>query len=140
MATVPLIVGGLFKVGATDFSDAVTKAQLLAEADEIAIPATLATPKTSRLGGVMYSLALDYLSNDTSATTELWHVLWTAITTSDGTLTFTLQMRDGTPSATNPQWTGSFIALAAQLGGPADGLSVGSSTFPLTGLPTKVTS
>lgn len=140
MATTPLIVGGLFKVGSVDFSDAITKVQLLAEGDEIEIPATLATPKTSRLGGVKYSLALDYLSNDTSATAELWHVLWTAITTSDGTLAYTLQVRDGTPSATNPQWTGNFVALAAQLGGDAEGLSVGSSTFPCTAVPTKVTS
>lgn len=142
MTTTPLIVGGLLTVATVDFSDAITKATLLADADEIVIPATLAGPKSSRRGGVKYSLQIDYLSNDTSTTAELFGVLWTAITTEVGLgeLAFTLQMRDGTPSASNPQWTGTLVVLQAQVGGDAEGLSTGSSTFPLAGVPTRAIS
>lgn len=141
MTTTPLIVTGLLTVATVDFSDAITKAVLVAEADEIVVPATLAGPKVSRKGGVKYSLQLDYLSNDVSATAELFGVLWTEVTNPAGAgLAFELQMRDGTVSATNPKWTGTFIVLATQLGGDADGLSLSSSTFPLTGVPTRVVS
>lgn len=140
MATTPLIVAGLFKIGAVDFSDAVTSVTLQVDANEIEIPATLSTPVSARKGGNKYSIKLDYLANDTSATAEMWHVIYTAIDSSDGVLTFTLQMRDGSPSATNPQWTGSFVATHAALGGTADTLSADSATFTLTGAPVKVTS
>lgn len=137
MATVPLIVGGSFMVGEVDFSDAITKVTLQATADEIEIPATLATPKTSRKGGVKYELVIEYLSNDTSLTAELFSVLWTALTTTDGELAFTLMERDGSVGAANPSWSGTFIALGAAVGGDADGLSTDSQTFPLTGAPVR---
>lgn len=143
MSTTPLIVaeeGGLFSVGATDFSDAVSKVELHVDANEVVLPQTFATPVTSRVGARKYSLVIDYYSNDKSLTAELFGVLWNAITTSDGQLAFVLQMRAGSVSATNPSWTGTFVALSTQMGGQSGDLSVASSTFPLTGIPVRATS
>lgn len=135
MTTTPLIVAGVFKLATVDFSDAVLKVTLNADADKIDIPATLSTPKTARRGGVEYSLQIDYLSNDTSATTEMFRKLWDAISTGAGTLAFTLQLRAGSPSADNPVWSGTLVTLAAHVGGQSEGLSQDSITLPLTGVP-----
>lgn len=144
MATTPLITGGQFEIGPTgalvDFSDAVTKVQLLATADEIAIPATMATPKTSRRGGVKYELQIDYFANDTSTSAELFGVLWTAITTGDGDLDFSLKLRTGSVSTSNPQWTGTVAVLAASVGGEIQALSSGSVTLPLIAVPVRAIS
>lgn len=136
MSTTPLIVGGVFTLGAVDFSDAIVKVILGVDADKIEIPATLATPKTARRGGAEYSLQIDYLSNDASATTEMFRKLWDAITTGDGTLAFTLKNRNAAVSVNNPLWSGTVVTLAAHVGGQAEGLSQDSITLPLTGVPT----
>lgn len=135
MATTPLIVGGNFKIGATDFSDAVTKVRIFGDADEVDIPPTLAGPKSTRKGGVQYSVELDYLSNDTDATAELFRVLWTALSSGNGQLAASTQMRDGAISATNPEWQFTMVVTHASLGGEAEGLSSDSVTFKLTGAP-----
>lgn len=140
MGTTPLIVGGILTVNTIDFSDAILKATLNADADEIAIPATLATPKTSRRGGVKYSVQIDYLSNDTSDTGELFMQLWDAISTGSGELPFTLKYRDEAVSISNPMWSGTLVTLAAHVGGASEGLSQDSITLPCTGVPTKATS
>lgn len=140
MGTTPLIVGGTFSLGGHDFSDAVLKVTLNADADEIDIPATLTTPKTSRRGGVKYSLQIDYLSNDTSDTGEMFQALWDAITVGGGTLAFVLQLRAGSPSISNPSWSGTVVTLAAHVGGQSEGLSQDSITLPLTGVPVRAVS
>lgn len=138
MSTTPLIVGGVLEIGATDFSDAITKVILQGTADEVEIPATLATPKTSRKGGVKYQVQIDYLSNDKSG--ELFDTFWTALTSGDGELDFTVKLRDGAVGVDNPIWSGTMVVLSAALGGEAEGLSSDSITFPLTGEPDKATS
>lgn len=143
MTTTPLIVaeeGGLFTLGATDFSDAISKVELHVDANEVILPQTLATPQTSRVGARKYSLVVDYYSNDKSLTAEIFGVLWAAITTSDGQLAFVAQMRAGAVSATNPSWAGTLVALSAQVGGQSGDLSLGSATFPLVGIPVRATS
>lgn len=143
MATT-LITGGRFYVKdenhATptyqNFSDAITSVQLLATADEIAIPQTLATPKTSRKGGVKYELAIEYLSNDTSLTAELYGVLWQAVSTGTGLVDFQIRFRDAGVSSSNPVWSGTFSVLSTQLGGKVADLSSSTGTYPLTGVPT----
>lgn len=137
MATTPLIVGGLLSVNAVDFSDAITHATIQVDADEVTIPATLAGPKAFRKGGNAFSITINFLSNDTSATAELFGVLWTAITTGNGQLAFILQVRDGVVSASNPSWVGTFVATHAALGGDAEGLSVDSATFKLIAAPVR---
>lgn len=140
MSTTPLILdAGVFKIGSTDFSDAITSATLQATADEVAIPQTLSTPKSSRKGGVKYEVVLKYLSNDISDSAELFRVFWDAIRTGSGLLVYTIQMHPGALSPTNPGWTGTFSVLAAQLGGDVASLSEGTGTFPCTGEPTELT-
>src|SRR5574341_330285 len=144
MSTTPLILKGNLKIGAdagsaADVSDAIFKFRLKATAAEVTIPATLATPETSRKGAVKYEIEIDFLSNDT-ASTELFRVLWAAINTADGTLYFEGNLRDGATSATNPKWSGNFIVLGAGIGAEAESLSQDSQTYPLTGAPTMATS
>lgn len=143
MATTPLILdAGVITVATVDFSDAITSATIQATADEVEIPQTMGTAKTSRRGAVKYELVLKYLANDTSLTAELFEVLFGAISdpTGSGELAVTVQMRTGSPSATNPQWTGTISVLSAMVGGDIGGLSEGSGTFPFTGKPTRATS
>lgn len=142
MATTPLVVeGGQFTLATVDFSDAIPKLILTATADEVDVPQTLATPKTSRKGAVKYEIQLDYFSNDTSLTTELFAAFWDALDTdTDGELDFTFKLRNAAVSASNPEWSGTLIVLEASLGGDVGALSSGSVTFPLTGRPARATS
>jgi hypothetical protein len=149
MATTVLVTKGLVKIGAStgvlatdiaaavDFSDAILSAKISVNVDTIEVPPTLATPKVGRAGSKKYQLDLGYLSNDTSLTTELFSVLWTAAGTPDCTLVFAFQARDGAVSATNPQWQGYFIVDSASLGGTAEALSEGSGSFQLTAAPVR---
>lgn len=146
MTTTPLILKGNCKIGAdaggaVDFSDTVYRFIIAGDADEIEIPATLANPKGVRPGGVKYTVTIEYMSNDTSLTAELFSVFWTALTTDAATpLYFEGTMRDAAASATNPKWSGNFYVTHAALGGDAEGLSTDSVTFTLTAAPTRATS
>jgi hypothetical protein len=138
MTTTPLIIGGAFTCDGDDFSDAVTHVMLAVDANEVAVPATLANPTSARKGSNKYTLNIGFLSNDLAA--ELFTKLYDAIDTSDGQLAFTLKLRNEAVSASNPEWSGTFVAIHAALGGDAETLSVDSATFTLLGRPTKATS
>lgn len=129
MATDITIVNGVVTIDGDDFSDAITKVVLAAAADEVEIPATLAGPKSSRKGGVKYTLELEYLSSP--GTAQLAEALDEALA-ADGLLPYTVKLTDGAISATNPEYSGTLVVLGNQLGGDAEGLSTGSVTFPLT--------
>lgn len=138
-ANTPLIFKGVFCVddggGMTDVSDEITKAQLHIIVDTLEIPATAGQTKSARGGGAMATIEIGFLATDGTDGT-LFPKLWAAAATAAKTLAFSLKMRDGAESASNPQWTGTMIVAGAELGGDAEALSQSSQTFPLTGLPT----
>jgi hypothetical protein len=147
MSTTPLVIeGGVFKCGVTggaltDYSDAVTKVVVQATAAAVNIPQTLATPETARKGSVKYEIVLDYLSNDTSLTAELFELFFQNIGVGlDGLMDFEVQLRAGAVSATNPKWSGTLVLVTASVGGDVGGLSTDSGTFPLTAAPVRHTS
>lgn len=142
MSTTPLVITDpVILIGGVDFSDAVMKATLHVDGNEVEIPATFATPIGARRGSVKYSIELEYFSNDTSATAELFGVFWTAATDPDGSsnLTVSIRYRQAIVSATNPCWSATMVILATALGGSAGDLSTDSQTFPLTGKPVRST-
>lgn len=115
-------------------SDEITSFKVTANVDTIEVPATMTTPIHGRGGAADYSLTISYLSNDIAGT--FFRQLWSKLGT---TLTFSGTMRSGSISATNPVWYGSFVVTEASLGAAAQQLSTGSTTFPMTGAPTKAT-
>lgn len=138
MATVPLVVdAGFFEVDTVDFSDAIDSITLSLEADEVEVPQTLSTPKTTRLGARTYKLNIKYLSNDTSLTAELFSVFWTAIEDADGLVDIELRLRPEVASATNPQWEGTIVVTSASVGADVGALSEGSGEFTFTAKPTR---
>jgi hypothetical protein len=93
-ATVLMIDGGTFKVGGTDYSDAVSKVVLHATANSVEVPQTFSTPATVRKGSVKYELEIAYQSNDIAG--QLFDDLWAAIAVgSSGQLSFTARFRCG---------------------------------------------
>lgn len=140
MTTTPLVVdAGVLEIASVDYSDAITKVNLLATANEITVPQTLATPQSSRKGATKYSIAIDYLSNDIAG--ELFDAFFAAIAPGEtGNLDFLVRLRAGVVSASNPEWTGTLVVLSAAVGGEVGGLSSDSVTLPLVGAPVKATS
>lgn len=141
MTTTPLLLKGNLALGTTangvaDVSDGITTFKISADRDEVSIPATLATPKSARVGGVKYQIEVGYFSNDES-TTGIFGLFWASLITADGLIYFSGSMRDGLVTASNPLWTGSFYVTGASLGGGAEDLSVDSRTFTMTGAPTR---
>lgn len=137
MATTITIVNGPVTIDDVDYSDAITKVILHAVADEVEIPARLSQPKSSRKGGVKYSIELEYLSSP--GTDQLAEALDVAIS-ADGELPFTAKLTDAATSATNPEYSGTLVVLSNDIGGDAEGLSSSSASFPLTGRWAKATS
>jgi hypothetical protein len=140
----PLILKGNLAVGtdsltAADVSDQVLGFTIIAERDTVDIPATLASAKSKRAGGVAYSIKIDFFSSD-GDDADLFRVFWDTFATADGQLYFEGSVADDAVSATNPLWSGTFIVTGAQLGGDAEGLSQDSQTFPLIAAPTIATS
>lgn len=138
-AIAPLVFKGVFCVndggGLVDVSNEISHAALKFVVDTVAVPATLGQPKSNRGGGNMAMLELGWLSTD-GTSGVLWAKMQTAAATAAKTLDFVLKMRDGAESPTNPQWSGTFIVAAGELGGQAEGLSATSPTsYNLTDLP-----
>lgn len=149
MANTPLIIlTGNLKIGASsgtavDVADAVAAFRIRGMRDVVEIPATFATgTKGKAAGAAQYEIELDYMPDDTAATT-LFAMLWDALDPSSnptGELYFEGTFHgEGAVSADNPKWSGTFVATEAELGGASNELSRTSASFPLTGRPTKVT-
>lgn len=149
MATTPFVIlTGNCKIGASagtavDVKDAVTAFTLRGARSVVEVPATLATGEISRLAGTAtYELEIAYLGDD-AATTALTMILWDALDPTSnptGRLYFEGNLHGGTTSATNPKWSGTFIATGADFGGEVGSLSATSQTFPLIARPTRATS
>lgn len=139
MPTSPLILRGNFKIATVDQSTEVTAFHVRGIRDTVEVPATLGGPKSERAGGAKYEIEISYLSTD-GTDGVLFPTLWTAIGSATAELAWTATLRDGAISAANPQWSGTMVVVAAELGGDAEGLSIGSATFPLTGAPAIATS
>lgn len=134
-----LILKGNLKLGANhagvaDMSAEVIAFKVSAKVDNIAIPATLSTPKAARGGSVEYSIDISYLSTDDDSAT-LFRVLWAAVGSASKELYFEGSFRDDAVSATNPVWYGTFIVSGADVGGAAEGLSEGSITCIMKAAP-----
>jgi hypothetical protein len=142
----PLILRGNLRIGTSDSTavavgSEVTDFKVSATADTIDIPATMNTAKGFRGGAASFQIEIGYLPND-GTQGVIFNILWTAIAdlTGNKELYFEGCFRDAVISATNPLWTGTFICVAAEIGGTMQTLAQSSSTFPLTGPPTKFTS
>lgn len=140
MAT-DLILKGKFLLGGsfTDVSDEVTEVRLKAAVTDVAIPATLGTPKSHAGGSTKYEITVGYLAEDGS-TGVLFGLLWAALGTASKELAWKCNLRDGATSGSNPQWQGVLIVSAADLGGDQETVSEGSITCTLVARPSKATS
>ena len=137
MAT-DLILKGTFKIGATDCSADVTGVHILGTRNDVVIPATLAAGTTHDAGAAKYSLQIDYLSDDADSGI-LFPLFWTAIATDTKELSFTALLRNGLIGVGNPQWAGTFVVSAADVGGDVEALSTGSLTCVMTDQPAITT-
>jgi hypothetical protein len=136
------MTGGTFTVGSTptDFSDAIESMTFIAEAAVVDVPATLATPESSRAGSRKYSVTIKYFSNDVSSTNELFRVLLDELMSGDGEVPFAAQFHAGAVSTTNPKYSGTLIVTRAAIGGDVGTLSDDAVTFSLKAAPTIATS
>lgn len=131
-----LVCRGTFTLGGTDVSGEVTGVILKGFTNDVVVPPTLTTGTTHAAGAKHYSIQIDYLADDSSTTTTLFGILWAAIATDSKELAFTVRLRAGVESPTNPQWSGTMVVSGADVGGKAQELSTGSITCALTGAPT----
>lgn len=130
-----LSLGGTNIATASDVSLNATAFKLSFATDIVEVPPTLSKGKRNLAGNVQWSIEIGYLSNDVA--TSLYQILYTAAISATGELFFVGSMQDGAVSATNPRYCGTMVVNAADLGGDAAALSVGSVTCKLKGAPTK---
>lgn len=130
-----LVCHGTFTLGGVDVSAEVTGVILKGYTNDVQVPATLTTGTTHAAGAKHFDIQIDYLADD-SSTSTLFGELWAAVGTDSKELAFTVRLRAGVESPTNPQWSGTLVVTGATLGGKVGELSSGSITCPLTGAPT----
>lgn len=130
-----LALGGTNIATASDVSINATAFRLSFDTDIVEVPPTLSKGKRNQAGNVQWSIEIGYLSNDIA--TSLFRILYAAAVSATGELFFVGSMQDGAVAVTNPRYCGTLIVNAADLGGDAASLSVGSGTFKLKGAPTK---
>lgn len=131
-----LVCYGTFTLNAIDVSAEVSTVILKGMTNDVAVPATLSRPKGHAAGATHHSIQIDYLSDDASTTATLFGILWTAVGTATKELPFTVRLRPGAESASNPSWSGTLVVAGADVGGNVGDLSTGSITCDLTGAPT----
>lgn len=131
-----LVCRGTFTLNAIDVSAETTGVILKGFTNDVVVPATLTAGTTHAAGAKHYSIQIDYLGDDSSTTATLFGILWTAIGTASKELPFTVRLRPGAESPTNPSWSGTLVVSGADIGGQVEGLSSGSITCDLTGAPT----
>lgn len=130
-----LVCRGTVTLGGVDVSAEVTGFIMKGFTNDVAVPPTLTSGTTHAAGAKHYSAQIDYLSDDSSLTTTLFGILWTAIATDSKELAFTARLRAGAESPTNPSWSGTIVVTAASVGGKVEELSIGSITCPMTAAP-----
>jgi len=131
-----LVCRGTFTLNSVDVSAETTGVILKGMTNDVKVPATLTNGVTHAAGARKYSIQIDYLSDDSSTTATLFGILWTAVGTASKELPFTVRLRPGAESPTNPSWSGTLVVTGADLGGNVEELSEGSLTCGLTGAPT----
>ncbi len=133
-----LILTGTLKLAATDVSAEVTGLIIKGTVADVVVPATLSAGISHAGGAQKYELQIDYLSDD-SATTTLFGILWTAIASASKEITYSGRLHPGVIGVGNPQYDGSIVVSAADLGGAVEGLSSSSLTCTATGAPVVTT-
>lgn len=150
MANAPLaVLLGNFKSGASEGTaiaqnDAIFAMTIYGQRSEIVVPPRFSTgTETAVAGAASYYVEVDYMPDDTSATTffsQLWDALDPA-TNPTGELYFEGTLHDsGAVSADNPKWSGTLLVTDAGIGGASNSLSRRTGRFRLTGRPVKETS
>lgn len=130
-----LILRGNVTINSVDVTDEVTGVHINGTANDVVIPATMGTPKSHAPGSTKYTVQFDYLSDDSSTSATLFGILWEAVDSDTKELDWTARLRTGDQSADNPEWSGTLVVSAADVGGQAEDLSSGSLTCTLTGEP-----
>ena len=130
-----LVCRGTLTLGGVDVSAEVTGVILKGYTNDVVIPATLTNPITHAAGATHYDIQIDYLADDSSTSGTLFGLLWAAVGTASKELAFTVLMRPGVESPTNPSWAGTLVVTGADLGGKIHELATGSITCPLTAAP-----
>jgi hypothetical protein len=134
-----LVLTGTFKIGATDCSAEVTGVIIKTLTKDVVVPATLTKPTSHAGGANRYELQLDYLSDDATSGI-IFPLLWGAMSSATGELSFTVLLRAGAIGVGNPQWAGTIAVSAADVGALEEELSTGTSTHTMTGAPVVTTS
>jgi hypothetical protein len=138
MVGTDLILSGTALIATVDCSAEITLATIKGTVNDVVIPATM-TADISHAGGAQkYEITLDYLSDDAS-TGILFPLLWAALGTASKEVTYTIRLHPGVIGVGNPQYDGSFVVSAADVGGKEEELSTGSATFVCTAAPVKTT-
>ena len=143
MAFEPLQLRGNKKIGTgaagtpADVDDQVIEFRVVAKRATVEVPRTFGARKSFRAGEDTYDLEIRFLQD--TDTTALSMIFWDAIADADGTINFTATLRDGTVSASNPEWAGVAIVTGTDLGGQVDEIGVSTLTLPLLDRPTKNT-
>lgn len=130
-----LVCRGTLTLGGTDVSAEVTGVILKGFTNDVVVPPTLTLPTTHAAGAQKYTVQIDYLADDSSVSTTLFGILWTAIGTDSKEVVGVVRLRAGAESPTNPQWTFTMVVSGAEVGGKVEELSTGSITCTLTGAP-----
>jgi IMP dehydrogenase/GMP reductase len=133
-----LVLKGTLSLGGTPVDEETTLVILKTTVNDVVVPATLATGTSHEPGAAKYEIQIDYLSDDADSGV-LFPILWAAVATASKELAFTCLFRDGGIGVGNPQWAGTMVVSAADVGGDVEGLSEGSITCVLTGAPVPTT-
>jgi hypothetical protein len=138
MSGTDLILSGTAIIGGVDCSAEVTLATIKGTVNDVVIPATMAADTSHAGGAQKYEIQIDYLSDDAS-TGLLFPVLWAALGSATKEVTYSIRLHPGAIGVDNPQYDGSFVVSAADVGGKEEELSTGSATFTCTAAPVKTT-
>lgn len=106
-------------------------------ADEVEVPATAATRYKSHLNGALdATLTINYLQYESALNTNVTEILYDAILTNSGQITFSGKMTESAPW----RWSGIINVNKIMVGGDVYTVGQDSQTFPINGPLTRASS
>lgn len=120
-------------IGGTDYSDEIRRLVLRRRRNLVTRPATFGdNTEVQRAAALVNEVTIELFNDVTAAASGIARKLWEAAATDTAELAFTAKYITGAISADNPEFSGTFVVIGAELGGEINAYNRQQWTFPVT--------
>ena len=120
-------------IGGTDYSDEIRRLVLRKRRNLVTRPATFGdNTEVQKAAALVNEITIELFNDVTAAATGIARKLFDAASTDSAELAFTAKFVTAAVGADNPEFSGTFVVIGAELGGEINAYNRQQWTFPVT--------